>query len=203
MSVIAITYPLTLPSSPAPVSTDLNLGYAVADTESPFDYSVDVQDWLGRRWSGQIVLPPMTRTIADPWLVLFSKLRGRYGTILVPDWDRRSPRGTIAGTVLVKGGGQTGNGLAVDGATPATTLLAGDMISVGSRLYRCVADLTFDGSGEGTIQVEPNLRSSPADNAAVTYTNATGLFKLATNRVPNPTDFNGIASISFPIIEAL
>lgn len=203
MSVIPVTYPQTMPTSPAPVSTDINLVHIVGKSRSPFSASLQVHDWGGAYWRARVSLPPMLRAVADLWLVFFSLLHGVYGTFLMGDWDRRSPRGTIAGTVLVKGASQSGNGIAVDGATPTTTLLKGDHISIENRLYRVVADLTFDGSGEGTIQIEPNLRSSPADNAAVTYTNPKGLFKLVSNSIPSPSDFNGVHQLSFEAEEAL
>lgn len=203
MSVIAITYPLALPTTPAPVSTDINLVHIVGRSRSKFNASRQVQDWGGAFWRASVSLPAMLRATADPWLAFFSLLHGVYGTFLMGDWDRRTPRGTIAGTVLVKGADQTGNGLAVDGATPATTLLKGDHIQVENRLYRVVADLTFDGSGEGIIQVEPRLRSAPADNAVVTYTSPKGLFALTSNVIPSPSDFNGVHQLSFDAEEAL
>lgn len=203
MSVIAITYPLALPTTPAPTNTEINLDYVIGFKASPTSRSAQTHDWGGRQWKARVTLPPMLRATADDWLVFFSLLHGQKGTFLMGDWDRRTPRGTIAGTVLVKGGSQTGNGIAVDGATPGTTLLKGDHVSVENRLYRNCANLTFDGSGEGTIQVEPDLRSAPADDAVVTYSSPKGLFRLAANYVPSPSDFNGIHSLAFDAIEAL
>ena len=203
MSTIAISYPLALPTSPVPVSTDINLDYAVGIATAPHSFAAQTQDWQGRMWRARVTLPAMLRATADSWLVFFSLLRGQKGSFLMGDWDRRTARGTIAGTVLVKGASQTGNGVAVDGATPSTTLLKGDHIQIENRLYRVCADLTFDGSGEGTIQVEPDLRSAPADNAVVTYSSPKGLWRLAQNFVASPSDFNGVHTLAFDAIEYL
>lgn len=201
MSTIAITYPLALPAG-APVETEINLDYAIAMATSPFDLSQDVQDWSGRMWRGRVVLPPLLRASADLWLSFFSKLRGRYGTMLLGDWDRRVARGT-ATAALVNGAAQTGNGLVVDGMGNAKTLLEGDHFQLESRLYRIVVDATSDGSGNATLQFEPNLRSAPADDAALTLAAPKGLFRLAQNYVPSPSDFNGVHRLSFDVIEAL
>lgn len=202
MSTIAISYPLALPTSPAPTDTDINLDYLVGFEPSEFSGAGDAQDWGGRFWRGKIVLPAMTRAQADPWLVFFSKLRGRYGHFLMGDWDRRTARGT-ATAAAVNGLSQTGNGLVVDGMGNARTLLEGDLFQLENRLYRIVADVTSDGSGNATLQFEPELRSAPADNAVLILSAPKGLFRLAQNYVPNPTDFNGIARLSFDCIEKL
>lgn len=205
MSVIAITYQLALPTSPVPTNTDINLTYpAVGFAASPTSKAAQTHDWGARQWRAMVTLPPMLRASADLWLVFFSLLHGPVGSFLMGDWDRRTARGTIAGTVLVKGASQTGNGVAVDGATPATTILKGDHIQIENRLYRVAADLTFDGSGEGTIQVEPDLRSAPADNAVVTYSSPKGLWRLPAGfQPPSPSDFNGVHSLSFNAEEYL
>ena len=88
------------------------------------------------------------------------------------------PRGTIAGTPLVNGASQTGNTLTIDGCTVGTTLLAGDFFSVNSELKMVTADVTADGAGAMSITFEPPLRSSPADNAALTTTRPTARFML-------------------------
>lgn len=203
MSIIAISNPLALPTSPVPTDTEINLDYLVGFDASKFSGAGQAQDWGGRLWRARVTLPPMTRAQANLWLAFFSLCRGQANWFLMGDWDRRTPSGTIAGTVLVNGASQTGNGLAVDGATAGTTLLRGDLIQVENRLYRNVADLTFDGGGAGVIQIEPSLRTSPADNAAVTYTSPKGLFRMAQNYLPSPSDFNGIHRFSFAAFEKL
>lgn len=202
MSVIAISYPLALPTTPAPTDTDINLDYSVGFDASEFTGAGDAQDWLGRLWRARVSLPPMTRAQADPWLTFFKKMRGRYGNCLLGDWDRRVARGT-ATAAIVNGASQTGNGLVVDGMGNAKTLLEGDHIQLENRLYAMAADATSDGSGNATLQLEPDLRSAPADNAVLTLAAAKGLFRLNQNYVPNPSDFNGIARISFEMIEKL
>jgi len=72
------------------------------------------------------------------------------------------------GTVLVNGAGQTGATLAIDGLTVAPRI--GDTFSVAGieKVYTVTANATL-ASGGATVAISPNLNSSPADNAAVTW----------------------------------
>ena len=72
------------------------------------------------------------------------------------------------GTVLVNGGSQSGGTLAVDGLTSAPQ--AGDVFTVAGidKVYTIITDASVS-SGGSTIAISPNLASSPADNAAVTF----------------------------------
>lgn len=75
------------------------------------------------------------------------------------------------GTVLVNGGSQTGGTLAVDGLTEIPQI--GDTFTVAgiNLIYTVTATPTVT-SGAATISISPNLDSSPADNAAVTWLTA-------------------------------
>lgn len=75
------------------------------------------------------------------------------------------------GTVLVQGGGQTGAALTVDGLTDVPQ--AGDTFTIGgvALVYTVLANATVTG-GSATLSISPNLASSPADNAAITFLTA-------------------------------
>ena len=87
----------------------------------------------------------------------------------------KAPNGAGGGTPLVNGASQTGSSLVTDG-WPNTTLVmkAGDVFKVAglNALYRIRDDLTSDGSGDGTLTINPPVASgnSPANNAALTLT---------------------------------
>ena len=75
------------------------------------------------------------------------------------------------GTVLVNGGSQTGGSLIVDGLTGIPQ--AGDTFTIAgvSLIYTVTATATVSGGG-ATLAISPNLASSPADNAAITFLTA-------------------------------
>jgi hypothetical protein len=63
----------------------------------------------------------------------------------------------------------------------AALLKRGDWIQVGSYAYKITQDAASDGSGESTVEMFPALRASPSDEAAITTTNTTSLWRLSSN----------------------
>ncbi|MFO6447869.1 hypothetical protein ACLBKU_12050 [Erythrobacter sp. NE805] len=123
---------------------------------------------LGSRWRCEVTLPPMTPALAREWAAALAS--GRRNGV---SWKVREP-GTPAGfpgAVLVNGGGQAGFALAVDGATPGHVVRQGKWLSIqtGGRryLHQAASTVTLDGSGAGTLAIEPALRAIPADNSPV------------------------------------
>lgn len=208
---MAETYPINHPSGNI-ASVSFVARSAVAISESPFSYAQQIYKHQGQRWEADIKLSPMKREDAEYWASFLLRLRGSYGTFLLGDPNATTPRGsasTTPGTPLVKGGSQTGENLIIDGcpASASGYLKAGDYIQLGSsataRLYKVLEDVDTNASGEATLNIFPNLRSSPSDNAAVTVSNARGLFRLASSDISwdiNTAQFYGI---TFGAIEAL
>lgn len=110
---------------------------------------------------------------------------------------------------FVNGAGQTGNTLVVDGCSPNETgfLLPGDYIQLGSgsssQLYKILTQVDTDSSGNATLDIWPNIRTSPADNATITVASAKGRFRLKDNITQ--WSINEISSygITFDCVEAL
>jgi len=110
---------------------------------------------------------------------------------------------------LVKGAGQVGDTVTIDGCSPnePTFFKAGDYIqlgsSSGSQLYKVLTDTATNEEGEATIDLWPNLRSSPDNNAAVTVVNTKGRFRLKDN--VTQWNINEISSygITFDCVEVL
>jgi len=71
------------------------------------------------------------------------------------------------GTVLVNGGSESGGNLAVDGLTVAPQ--AGDIFTIANvdKVYTVTSNAS--GTGGQTLAIAPNLASTPADDAAVTF----------------------------------
>lgn len=201
----AITYPLALPTVRAPRATRFELRYLVGAGSSPFSGITQVHDWGGRVWAFEAQYGPMSRAHFDEFLAFFAKLRGRYGTFLAGDWDRRTPRGSISGSPLIDGAGQTGNLIAVKGLAESTSglWLPGDPIQIGYRLHIAVASVASDSSGMANVQIEPELRESPADETPIIYSAPKGLFRLAGNSVPWDSDAAAAHGFTISAIEAL
>jgi len=178
-------------------------------TQSPFTFASQVIAHQGQRWEAVLTMPPMNRADGEQWIGFLNSLYGRTGTFLMGDPVGYTARGALGGTPLVNGANQVGSTLVIDGASNSITgwLLVGDYIQLGtgatSTLHKVLADADSDGSGNVTLEIWPALRSSPADNAAVTTTNARGVFRLAT---PSPNwDMSGATryGISFAVVEVV
>lgn len=201
-----ISYPLTPPENVSPTRISISTINAVAQSSSPFTFQSQLQAHDGDGWLLEITLPTLPREDAAPWIGFLTALRGKFGTFLYGDPNSQSPLGIASGIPLVKGASQTGRTLITDGWTPSTTgiLLAGDYIQLGQRLYMVVQDADSNGSGEATLEIFPQLRTSPADNEPITTDGTKGLFKLTDINTPIYTVApNKSYLISFSAVEPL
>lgn len=204
-----ISYPLSLPTTAGIMRVRLVANDVVGVSQSPFTAVQQVYRYSGQFWEADITLPPMKRADAEYWISFLLKLNGPYGTFLMGDPNGATARGVATGTPLVNGAGQTGNELVTDGWTTSTTgiLKAGDYIQLGtgatSRLYKVLDDVNSDGSGNATLTLWPDLRSAPADNAAITVSNTKTTFRL--NSAQTSWDINEatIYGLTFGAREAL
>jgi hypothetical protein len=209
---MAETYPLTFPTQTGVAAVEFTATDVVSVSQSPFTFSQQVVRHAGARWSATISIPPVKRSDSEYWNSFLLRLRGQFGTFLLGDPNGATPRGSAAsaaGTPVVNGASQTGNGLNIDGLPASATgyLKAGDYIQLGSastaRLYKVLEDVDSNGSGEATLNLWPDLRSSPADGAAVVVSNAKGVFRLSNNEAVWTINNAGFYSISFAAVEAL
>ena len=208
---MAITYPLAFPTTGVS-SVRLMARNVVGSTLSPFNLKQQVVRHQGARWEADITLPPQKRAEAEVWISFFMKLYGPYGTFLLGDPNAATPRGsagTTPGTPVVNGPSQTGNERDIDGLPTSVTgyLKAGDYIQLGTgtdtQLYKVLDDVDTNASGEGTLTVWPDLRTSPTDGSAVTVSNARGLFRLNTSTKDWNIDAAGLYSMSFGVVESV
>lgn len=202
---MTISYPITLPSTPAPSEIRIAPRSIVAVSVSPFSGAQQAYQHQGQFWQADISLPPMRIADAAPWMAAFLQLNGRYGTFYLGNAAMKTPRGTATGTPLVKGASQTGQSLVTDGWTAGVTgiLKQGDYLQIENRLYMVIVDANSDGTGNATLDIWPRLRSAPADNAPITVSNCKGLFRLTTNEMPWVHKPGGIVELSFSAVEAI
>lgn len=207
---MTITYPLTFPAVSI-VKSSFRLVRATSISESPFTFAQQAYKFSGERWEGEVSFQPVRRADAAEIQAFLGELYGKYGTFLYGDPDalQQGLRGAGGGTPLVKGGSQTGNTLLIDGLTSALANVykKGDYFQLGSgtdsRLYMITQDISSNTAGEATLQFVPALRSSPADNAALTFTSAKGLFRAAENSAQWDSDSAMIYGFTFAFMEAV
>ena len=209
---MAITYPLSLPNVSGIATVNFIARSSVGLTTSPFTYQTQAFRNQGERFEADVTLAPMKRDDAEQWNSFFLKLYGQFGTFLLGDPNASVPRGSAsssAGTPVVNGASQTGDTLNIDGVPVNQTgyLKAGDYIQLGtgltSRLYKVLDDANSNSSGEVSLTIYPDLRSSPSDGATVVVSNARGLFRLSTPTHQWSISQDSFYSMTFGAIESI
>lgn len=169
---------------------------------SPLSGAMQTLEMPGARWRCSFVMENLSDADAALLQALLVQLRGQANRLLLHNFARPTPRGTATGTPLVNGASQTGVSLITDGWTAGITALrTGDFFGVNGELKMVTADAVADGSGNATISFEPPLRSSPADNAAITTNKPLAIFMLSSPDSGWDTQPYRISNVPLDLIE--
>lgn len=122
---------------------------------------------------------------AARWESMLLQLRGGVNHLAAADPARKTPRGTMRGTLTLSGAHSAGAALitVTGGAGQAfTTLLAGDWLQIGaglgtSQLVKVMAAGEANSSGVIVLSVEPTLRVAFASGATVTWSSPLAYYK--------------------------
>lgn len=199
---MSIAYPLSLPTATGIRNIELRAINAVAYSQSPFTFSGQAHAYPGQMWQADITLPPMNAARAEQWIAFLLALRGRFGTFLLGDPARPSPRGTATSCTVT---GTAGSNTVSATVPAAQTLLAGDYIQLGSgstsTLHKVLINYTGTGAA-ANLEIWPGLRVNRAA-ATATLTNARGLFRLNSNEQAWSINQVEIYGITFGAMEAI
>lgn len=194
---MALSYPLSTPTSIGIAEIELRAVNAVAVSSSPFTYKQQIVSHGGQKWEASVSIPAVRRDLAAPWKSMLVGLKGATGTFLLGDPDYTSPQGTAtSGTLTGTAGAETAT-ITLDGS-----LLAGDYIQLGtgsnSRLHTVLVDQT----GDGSLEIWPALRSTYSSQA-IDLSSPVGVFRLAENVTSWSINNVSAYGISFEAVEAL
>lgn len=156
---------VTLPTSPPPREFEI---FPVRRVAILSGGGADQQvNRSGERSEARITLPPVPMTDVPAWQ---ADLRVTADTFILNIPESGISIGS-PGTPLVNGGSQTGSSLITDGWTASHVIAKGKWLSISVSgllyLYQVKAAVTANGSGQATLSIQPPLRTSPADNAAL------------------------------------
>ena len=155
-------------------SAKITLVHNNFEMKSFFSRKRQVISWPGaHEWMMSCKIRPLDEPDAGLMRAFLAKLRGKVNTFQLPVPGYNGPYSEYSGSAgLVVGGSQVGNQLSTDGWSNSTLVLkAGDYFTVNNELKLVTVDATTNGSGAVTLDFEPALRSSPADNAPLTIVN--------------------------------
>jgi hypothetical protein len=192
---MAISYPLSTPTTIGFESIELRAVNAVATSQSPFTYKQQIVSHQGQRWEASVNIPSVRRDLAGEWKAFLTALKGPTGTFLLGDPDYATPRGTVSSATVSGAAGDESVSITMTGS-----LLAGDYIQLGSGANAKLHQVLVDQSGTGTLEIWPKLRSNYTSEAVV-FNNPKGVFRLASNASSWNVNSSSAYGISFECVE--
>jgi hypothetical protein len=182
---------ITLPTTPNPASMTWKLVYPSQTNVSPYTGARQVLGSNRGWWECTVEYPPIVgASNISPWRSFIAQMRGQVNTFQLP--VDPTAQSSASASPLVNGANQTGRSIVCDAwPASATTLTAGQYVTINNQLLQLTADVTADGSGNATLSIEPPVRSAPADNAAIEFKNPFALMYL----IEEPTLSVGIGDV--------
>jgi len=194
---MAITYPLSTPTTIGIESIELRAVNAVATSQSPFTYKQQIVSHGGERWEASVTIPAVRRDKAAEWKAMLLSWRGPVGTFLLGDPDYVSPRGTVTSCEVSGLRGDSSVSVVMTG-----TLLAGDYIQLGEGSSARLHQVLQDQDGDGSLEIWPSLRTDNTLTVAITDS-PKGVFRLKENITSWSINNSSFYGISFEAVEAI
>jgi len=194
---LAVSYPLSTPTTIGFESIELRAINAVATSQSPFTYKQQIVSHGGQRWEASVNIPPVRRDLAAEWKAFLTALKGQTGTFLLGDPDYSSPRGDVSSCTLSGSAGDETVTVVMTG-----TLKAGDYIQLGSGSAAKLHQVLIDQTGDGNLEIWPKLRTDYTDETVI-FSNPKGVFRLSSNMTSWNINSSSAYGISFEAVEDL
>lgn len=194
---MALSYPLSTPTTIGIESIELRAVNAVAVSQSPFTYKQQVISHVGQKWEASVTIPSVRRDKAAEWKAMLVGLRGQVGTFLLGDPDYATPQGTVSSCTLSGDLGDETVTVVMTG-----TLKAGDYIQLGAGATARLHQVLLDQDGDGSLEIWPALRSDYTD-ATVVFNSAKGVFRLSESITSWSINNASAYGISFEAVEAI
>lgn len=195
--------PIILPASPEPCApyTPPSVVSLGNDVTSLIGGNRQRNKRKGDHYRARFNMPPLSYHEAMEWRRLMAGADTVVMAIPQPGFDTGAPGGSVA----VKGGGQLGTSLIIDGLTPQYVFRAGQMISIYTSgrwwTYGIDAETVADSSGEATLTLEVMIRTFHADNDLVAVAEPMIEGFAAVEDGAWTLDENGYIRLSFEIEE--
>jgi hypothetical protein len=165
----------TFPASPAPrdVAISSNQNTIVTTTASGRRQARQID---GQKFRLRLRFPVMSRSQFAPILAFIMKQRSQMESFQYVPPTIDDALGVASGVISVNGAISAGvTSVAIDGMANSTSgvFKAGDYFRFTgqNKVYMVIADVSSNGSGQGTLTFEPPLRANVADNAVIIYDN--------------------------------
>ena len=194
---MAITYPLSTPTTIGIAQIELRAANTTSTSASPFTYKQQVISYGGQQWSASVSIPSVRRDLAAPWKAMLIGLKGQVGTFLLGDPDYVTPQGTATTGTLTGAVATDSVTVTLDG-----TLLAGDYIQLGTGANAKLHTVLQDQSGNGTLEIWPALRQAYT-NETIVLASPKGVFRLSESVTSWSINNVSAYGISFEAVEVI
>lgn len=194
---MAVSYPMSTPTTIGIESITLRAVNAVTTSQSPFTYKQQVVDFGGQRWEASVSIPSVHRDKAAEWVAMLIALRGPVGTFLLGDPDYATPRGDASSVAVTGSAGDATVAVAMTG-----TLKAGDYIQLGTGASARLHKVLVDQTGNGNLEIWPSLRSDYS-SATATLDSPKGVFRLKQNMTEWSINNASFYGVSFEAVEVI
>ena len=196
---------LSLPVGLLPEDMSLQIMTNTQIYRSPMSGAVKTAELPGARWQASLSYNILSRDRRAALQAFLVKLAGSSGRFYLQNYAELEPRGIATGAPVIKGAAQVGRSLETDGWTPSQTgiLLAGDYIEIGGEFKMVVADANSDVSGNATLEIEPPIRTSPADNSAIITSEPKMIMMLVDDKQASFKYRTVVGNTSFSCVEAI
>jgi hypothetical protein len=203
---MTISYPLYLPGSVNDIAEmTLTEHSQTLRSRSPFTRSQQVATLPAQWWECTVELNPLVRAEAEPWLAFLLSLRGGYGTFFMGDLAATVPLGEAGGSPKIAVDSLNAGVLEIYDATSSADnwLMAGDYLQIGDRMYRNLQNISTTSGGMATLDIWPDLRSSPSSGDVISVNSTGTLWRLSEDSVSRLVVAPGIYHIAFTAEESL
>jgi len=210
---MAITYPLSLPTTIGIGEIELRANNVVGVSQSPFTFAQQVVQHQGQRWEASVSIPPVRKDLAEEWIAFLISLKGPVGTFYLGDPNMATPRGTISAGALVtlasaaSAGDETVSLTKSAGPEKSNVLLPGDYIQIGTdssrTLHKVLNTVNWDVNGAGTADIWPHIRGTVASGTSVVHQSTTGKFRLISGLTSWSINNASTYGISFDAVEVI
>ncbi len=194
---MALSYPLSTPTSIGIENIELRAVNSVAVSQSPFTFKQQVISHGGQKWEASVSIPSVRRDKAAEWKAMLVGLKGQTGTFLLGDPDYATPQGTVSSCTLTGVAGEESVDVVMTG-----TFKAGDYIQLGAGATAKLHQVLLDQDGDGSLEIWPPLRSDYTSEVVI-FNEAKGVFRL--NESITAWSINNASSygISFEAVESV
>lgn len=177
---------ITLTDTLAGQLVDMRWGQQRFDMVSRSMFGAQALEFGVPLWTLELVPPPATERNIGPWKALLLALAGQLNQLEAWDPRRPIPLGTMRGVMTLSAAaaqGATALSITAGAGQAGKTLLAGDMLQLGSgatqQVVMVVAGATASGTGVIGVDVQPPLRTAFGAGAAVLWDKPKALFRRA------------------------